>query len=388
MRTILAITLVALAGCVAALPDLSAPPGDEVTVFVHDFAGGQLKGEEPPHDIAWLTVGQTLTGGSRSLARPFAGMRAIDGFPPLAASGPLTRLTTVPWLSEEDFYASWIDFGARELPGFTTFSYDWRRDVRESAARLGRIVDALAQKRGAGAIRVNFVAHGLGGLVVLHWLRHADQPFAMPPSWPKARLVKKVVFAGTPFLGGAANFAALVSGRPVGRNTALLSREAMFTFPSVFQQLPRDGRFFADAAGLPSAFDALELDSWLSNGWSVFDDPALRVEESYRRHLRLMLRSHADLHEALAASDGEPPPFEVLAIVGTGRSTPERLRVTVSGFDLASPITADGDGHVTSASATPPKPLDFKRFDTAAAHGALLTDAIVQQEIARFLKSH
>ena len=69
------------------------------------------------------------------------------------------------------------------------------------------------------------------------------------------------VFAGTPFAGAVTIFQDLVRGDHAGRNRALLSADALFTFPSAWQLLPPASDFFA-GAGL----DAFTTSFWIDRG--------------------------------------------------------------------------------------------------------------------------
>ena len=358
--------LLLAAGCTAAMPDLPAPTGGEVTVFVPGYQGSFLR--EGDGDLAWLTVGELISSGDRSLALPFDGERPARTYGPLAPEGPLTRFTVLPLIARRDIYLGWMEFGRDALPGFVAFSYDWRKDVRDSGARLCALLDQLAAQHGP-SLRVNLVAHSMGGLVALQCLRQSS---------PGARSVRRAVFVGTPFRGAADIFKDLQQGTGIGRNQALLSREALFTFAAAFQLLPGESDFFVDAADKPVALDAFAPATWLARGWGVFADPAVREDPAYVAQLDRMLAAHAAV-----AQDARPlPAFAALAVVGRGRQTVSGVRVRGDGFDFERPPRADGDGSVPLASALPP--FAFERFDSRAEHTALLNDDAVRQAIVKF----
>ena len=356
-----------LAGFTAAMPDLPAPTGGEVTVFVPGYKGSFLREENG--DRAWLTVGELLSSGDRSLALPFEGERPAERYGALEPDGPMTRFTVLPLVARRDIYLGWMEFGRDSLPGFVAFAYDWRKDLRESGARLCAMLDQLASRQGI-SLRVNLVVHSMGGLVALQCLRSQS---------PGANTVRRAVFVGTPFRGAADIFKDFQLGTGMGRNQALLSREALFTFAAAFQLLPSESDFFVDAAGARVPLEAFAESTWLDRGWGVFADPALRTNAAYRAQLGRMLAAHASV-----AQDARPlPGFEALAVVGTGRETVAGVRLLGQGFDFGNPPRADGDGEVPLASALPP--FAAERFESREEHTALLNDQAVRAAIVKFI---
>lgn len=248
-----ALVAIALTGCSVARVRLAPPTGDEVTLLVPGYRGSFLFTDGPEPERAWFSPGDVVTRGERSLALPFPGQRPAERFGPLAPDGPITRLTLIPLLASIDVYRSAMEFGRERLPGFTTFGYDWRRDVRESAGALCARIEQLVAE-GGGRRKVNLVVHSMGGLVALHCLLHGGAGPGTQP-WAGAAHVQRVVFVGTPFRGSPGIFDDLHEGTATGRNTALLRAEALFTFASSFQLLPWRSDFLVDAAGAPVALD-------------------------------------------------------------------------------------------------------------------------------------
>ena len=345
-----------LCGCsTAALPLLAPPTGDAATVFVPGYKGSFLAGGDG--DRAWLTPGAALSGGDRSLALPFAGDHLGPHFGALHPDGPLTRLSVLG--IGEDVYLHFLEFFARGVPSPVVFAYDWRQDLRESGRGLCEAIARLPARR------VTLIAHSMGGLVALACLQQGA---------PK---VRKVVFAGTPFAGSPKIFPDLVRGDHAGRNHALLSAEALFTFASAFQLLPRSPDFIEGAAGDPfsEAF-------WTGRGLGVFADEARRTDAAYLAQLRRMLAAREQwqlLMRGAAAPHALAAP-SALVVVGVGRETVSGVRVANGSFDFDHPPTADGDGTVLSASARPAFP--HEELISRATHNTLLDDPKVQQAIA------
>jgi pimeloyl-ACP methyl ester carboxylesterase len=354
-----------LAGCTAAAPAyVPAGDGEPVTVFVHGYKGSFLDADDAGHTRAWLSVGQLLSKGDVSLALPREGQRTPPSFASLKPAGPLTRFTAVPLLISEDIYLGWLEFGRDHLPGFVPFAYDWRQDVRASGREL---CDFLAKLPGK---QLHLVGHSMGGMVIWSCLSENAEVAAR---------VTRVVFAGTPFQGGPGIFKDLIIGTTTGRNQALLSRDALFTFPSAWQLLSDKGDFFVDAAGAPLALDAFDPSVWVARRWGIFSGQTGAADLAW---LEALLAHHAGLRATLARPLRSSP--RLLAVVGTGRPTVSAVRLTAEGFDFGHPATADGDGSVLSSSASPPGA--FSRFDSGAEHAQLLNDRLVQAAIEAFLR--
>lgn len=372
-----------LAGCSVARVTVPPPTGDEVTLLVPGYRGSFLVTEGPEPERAWLTVGEALSRGERTLALPFPGQRPGPGYGPLRPEGPLTQLSAL--FVKVDAYRSFMEFGRDHLPGFVPFSYDWRKDIRESADALCERIERLVAE-GGGKRQVNIVAHSMGGLVTMHCLLHGGSRAGGRP-WAGAGHVKRVVIIGTPFSGGPGIFDDLLVGTETMCNRALLAPEALFTFASAFQLLSVRSDFFVDGQGAPVALDAFDPAVWLNRGWGVFADPALREDESYRAQLVRMLEARRELAEALAPTPGlPPPPFETLVVVGTGHPTVSGWRVVDGTLELKHPTSADGDGSVLSARALPVLPIPYRRVDSAAEHVALMSDRDVLHAVERFLR--
>lgn len=354
----------------------------EVTLFVPGYRGSFLVTSEQKR--AWLTVGEALLRGDRSLALPFDGQRPEKNFGTLLPDGPLTGFTVVPLIAAVDVYARWMEFGAAQLPGFTAFAYDWRQDIRASARQLCGLIEALAAAR-RGRLQVNIVAHSMGGLVALHCLRYGTGPDSGLPTWAGARYVRKVVFVGTPFRGSPGIFQDLLKGTVTGRNTALMSVPALFSFTSSFQLLPpEDDVLFAQPPA--QATRVLEPGSWWSFGWGVFSDADLHDNEAYRAQQRRQLAAHAELWRSLGDAPGPLPGFQTLVVTGVGHAVKSGFPEANGAVDFRRPTFGDGDGTVLAKRAVPPQPLQFEQKTSRADHGTLLKDASVQEAILQFLK--
>jgi pimeloyl-ACP methyl ester carboxylesterase len=378
------ILLPALLSCVASFHPVQ-PTGDEVTIFIPGYKGSFLVTDGEPEERAWINPGAVLTSGRRTLALPFEGERTLPVFGPLHEDGPLTRLTLIPLLAEADIYKTWMDDASRTLPDFIPFGYDWRQDIRVPVARLAALIDRLQAGRTTPR-RINLVCHSMGGLIALYYLRYGSDGAATAVTWDGARHVQRVVFAGTPFRGSPIAFRDLQTGTATGLNKALLSRDALFTFASVFQLLPASDDFLFSSGDRLLNARVSDPVVWISTGWSVFSDPTLRENLAYRLQLARMLSAHTEIVRALGETTSAPPEtLRTLVVVGTGRPTVSGLRLVDGRVDGKHHLLADGDDSVPSANATPPSSLPYRRLDTGAIHAGILNDSSVRAEIIRFL---
>jgi len=229
------------------------------------------------------------------------------------------------------------------------FAYDWRVDVRTSAAALH---DRLSQGDLQGQ-RVAIVAHSMGGLVT----RYALENLGIP----RGLRIELCAFVATPHLGAPVALQNVLGLRPEIFLTGPQCRAALRNpaFPSAYQLLPR--------AGVPTLLE-VSIDA----GFVVDNlfDPALGAR------IGLVADSVA-AGAALATSlplmgPDFRPPCRYIAIAGNAQKT-----VTANYVDPqtgARPVeeATAGDGTVPLWSAAPPGiPVRY----VAAAHGGMFADS-------------
>src|SRR5439155_27036 len=84
-------------------------------------------------------------------------------------------------------------------PCHHVFSYDWRRDLIETARRLHDTLETLAEACGDPAARFNVIGHSMGGLVARYYLRYGTaEPDAGPVTWAGARRIANLVLVAVP----------------------------------------------------------------------------------------------------------------------------------------------------------------------------------------------
>lgn len=127
-----------------------------------------------------------------------------------------------------------------------SFPYDWRQSNKASAALFN---DFICSNQAGFKDNVIVLAHSMGGLVLLHWIKDHLSSGASCKS-PNVQTVdptkfKQFVFAGTPFLGSPQVVKSLFSGQNSMSEDRLfhvfyknhIVREAI-TFKSVYELIP------------------------------------------------------------------------------------------------------------------------------------------------------
>ena len=126
---------------------------------------------------------------------------------------------------------SLVSFGGyeRATPGtrakqgerrYYLFPYDWRQDNVEQAKGLERLIDAIRDDYGDPHLRVDIVAHSMGGLIARYYLRYGpvDVLDGMPSlvSLYGAKRVRKLILLGTPNFGAVSAFTHILPARRSG----------------------------------------------------------------------------------------------------------------------------------------------------------------------------
>jgi pimeloyl-ACP methyl ester carboxylesterase len=131
----------------------------------------------------------------------------------------------------------------RNRAQLVVFSYDWRRDISETASQLNARLGS--KEWGLGHRPVIIVAHSMGGLVAWYWQQHLYNPKA------SSLKVRALVLVGAPLKGSCIPLKTMFQGidyaRVVFLPTVLQTdifndaNAAQFTFPSLFELLMSSG---------------------------------------------------------------------------------------------------------------------------------------------------
>ena len=347
-----------------------------------------------------------------------------------------------------DFYASVLrvleDAGqySRAEPGdavvaghryYYVFPYDWRRDNALSARRLSEFIERVRADHGDPGLKVDIVAHSMGGLIARYYLRYGGvdtlDDNAFPVSMAGAQRVRRVVLLGTPNLGSVEAVQRLITGQPIGWGR--VSPEVLATMPSIYQLLPHAiTDWIMTADGRPLHRDQFDIEVWRRFQWAVFD-PAERTrirgrissqgaadahlatleryfEKRLERARRFSWSLTVPLHDPLPLivfggdCDLTPARLVVEEVAGESllRLHPSAIAKPVAGIDYSALMLEPGDGTVTKASLlgrdaldpTIPRhkwsffPLDYSFF-LCEPHGSLTANLSFQNNLLHVLLS-
>ncbi len=233
---------------------LTHPP----VVFVPGMMGSELwRGSEQiwPNVKLLLTRPEVLTLQKNDQATP---------------RGLVSELVIVPNLIRQQRYGRLGDYleealGYERNKDLLEFAYDFRQDIRLSAQKLAAAIDSWPA---AGPITL--VAHSLGCIVSRYYIEKLGGK----------RKIGRLILLGGPHAGSPKVVSHLLTGPdllPFGLMGDKL-RQAMITFPSVYQILPSHA-FVADKAG--KSIDLFRDENWLTK----LQRPLLRNAQAFRREL-------------------------------------------------------------------------------------------------------
>jgi pimeloyl-ACP methyl ester carboxylesterase len=211
-------------------------------------------------------------------------------------------------------------------PAYHVFSYDWRRDLVESARRLHETLESLAEARGDPDARFNLIGHSMGGLVARYYLRYgaAEPEEGAPVTWAGAHRIQSLILVAVPNGGAVHALEALLYGNRVGLSYTTLAAEVIARMPSVYQLLPPAGApALLDHKLDPLAGDLHDAATWERLGWGPFAPAVVRRlsgsdgdVESHQRFLQAALARARSFHAALGRAPETPCPVRVTLLGG------------------------------------------------------------------------
>jgi hypothetical protein len=212
-----------------------------------------------------------------------------------------------------------------QFTDFKTFVYDWRSDIRESAAKL---VERLETRSDADR-RWRILAHSQGGLVVvaaskLYARKHGDDDRAF------SRIVSHVVLLATPLLGTVNAAEALIVGDNLAPSFREHFRRIVRTWPALHQMLPTwPGSVQLGPGDAAAPYNLMDDRAWVG----------LNIDAA------LLKRARETRQEFLRAPLSRMNGVEVQIMMSRALPTRDRVIQTSGGLALADP-TSTGDGLV------------------------------------------
>ncbi|MBI3932703.1 MAG: hypothetical protein HY317_04750 [Acidobacteria bacterium] len=302
-------------------------------VLVPGILGSELL--RPDGTEVWLNMGNAV--GSHDLSLPFR-IPLSDSRDDLVPGGLLGVDAVLPRLFGFTEYADILDLfeeaGFRRTqeggPGgtFHVFTYDWRRDLVESAQRLHETLETLADARGDRDVRFNVVGHSMGGLVARYYLRYgtAEPAPDAPVTWAGARRIRHLVVVATPNAGSIPALDTILNGTRVGFSHTTLATSVVAAMPAIYQLLPPAGApALLDHRAAPLPADLHDVATWERFGWGPFGPAKRRAGdvpekngdlEAHRAYLAATLARARAFHDALARRPTTPCPSKVILLGG------------------------------------------------------------------------
>jgi len=160
---------------------------------------------------------------------------------------------------------------------YYVFAYDWRQDNVASARELERLIDAIRRDYSDPALRVDIVAHSMGGLIARYYLRFGTRDVLdgnpQTVTMAGSARVRKLVLLGTPNLGSVSSLHAFLSGVPVGLGN--IAPRTLATMPSGYQLFPHPlANWLVGIDGKARDDDLFNPATWRANRWSIFEPVA------------------------------------------------------------------------------------------------------------------
>jgi pimeloyl-ACP methyl ester carboxylesterase len=271
--------------------------------------------------------------------------------------------------------SGYIDYGGLHYTCYQ-YPYDWRRDISEQAAAMHEKVTSAQEKvriaRGLDIdhpIKIDVVAHSMGGLVLRYYLRYGATPLpddgSLPDlTWAGAENVSRAFLVGTPNAGSAESLQQLVNGLNLNPLFPNYRPGVVGTLPAIYQLLPRARHNLIRDAKSGNPIDVFDADIWDAMNWGMLDpkeDKALKwllpdvPDKAERRviakdHIQKCLDRAQQLFAAIDIPASPPAGTEIYLFAGDSKDTAGVLSVDSKG-KLQVAEHDFGDGTVTRASA-------------------------------------
>jgi pimeloyl-ACP methyl ester carboxylesterase len=270
--------------------------------------------------------------------------------------------------------------------------YDWRQDNVQTARRLDELISRIRSDYADPDLRVDIVAHSMGGLATRYYLRYGttdvldSNDFTM--SERGATRVRKIILLGTPNLGSVSGLNEFLLGFRIGLRR--ISTETFATMPSAYQLFPHPIRSaLVNANGEVLDRDLFDVDIWRAFQWSIFD-PQVReriirrfpdpeegeayialLERYFEKHLERARRfvwsltvpvEYSTVRHVVFGGDCELTPARILVEEVNGESVlrlrPSEVTMRVPGVNYEKLMLEPGDGRVTKPSLFAREALD------------------------------
>ena len=381
----------------AAGSDVTQPP----VILVHGIFGARLRSRATGAEAWPGSLGTLLFHDYQEVALP------IDPETLQPAASDLEAYAITDRAAGRDFYGAIIrtleDAGGyiKGVAGtpvsdgqrrYYVFFYDWRQDNVQTARKLDDLIEQVRRDYHNPELRVDIVAHSMGGLVTRYYLRYGRVDVLDNNEFPVNKYgmsrVRKVILLGTPNLGSVSTVQEFLQGFKVGFRR--VPTEVMATLPSTYQLFPHPIRsWLVLPDGRTLQRDLFDIEIWRAFEWSIFD-PAVRrrirarfpdpaagdaylalLERYFGKHIERARRfvwsltvpvPDSPVRYIVFGGDCELTPARVLVEEVNGDSVlrlyPDQVRNRVAGVDYEKLMLEPGDGRVSKPSLFARESLD------------------------------
>lgn len=277
---------------------------------------------------------------------------------------------------------------------YYVFAYDWRQDNVVTARKLDALIAQIREDYGDPALKVDILAHSMGGLVARYYARYGMDDVLggneFVATMSGGRNIHTLILLGTPNLGSADSLHGFIAGAKVGLRR--IPTEVLATTPSFYELFPHPlSDWLITTAGQPLERDVFDAQTWRRFGWSVFDpdvearvraravergedaDAVLdtlhryfekRLERARRFVWSLTVPVPPDAHARMIVLGGDctPTPARLLVEEDDGDSVvrlfPGEVKHRAPGVDYSRLMLEPGDGEVTKPSLLARESLD------------------------------
>ena len=154
------------------------------------------------------------------------------------------------------------------------FTYDWRQDNVKTVRKLDELIEQIRRDYGDPQLRVDVIAHSMGGLIVRYFERYGTVDLLDGNVFEVTGLgvskLRRVVLLGTPNQGTVTAVHKFLNGYRVG--ISALPPEGVATMPGTFQLFPHPlVDWVANVNGRRLNFDVYDAEFWRRYEWSIFD---------------------------------------------------------------------------------------------------------------------
>lgn len=123
---------------------------------------------------------------------------------------------------------------------YYVFPYDWRQDNVVTVKKLDAFIKQLKQDYNDPTLKVDIIAHSMGGLITRYYSRYGTQDVLddndFPVNMAGAANIRKAILLGTPNLGSVKALQGFIKGYEIELQS--VSTETLATMPSAYQLLP------------------------------------------------------------------------------------------------------------------------------------------------------